>query len=434
MSDLVIAVSLLLIFSALASGTEAALFAIPKSKVLSFLEEDRYGASSLMRIKEDMARPIMAIVIVNNMANIVGSMIVGALAAKYFEGESIGPLSIIGIFSALLTFAVITFSEIIPKTIGERKHELIALSTAPMVLNSSRLMLPFIFCIELITKPILSMVKEGEHGTSEAEIRALSEIGSQTGAIEQDELEMIHRVFELNDVKSWDIMTPLAKVDALDGRRSLNDIKEEVFALTHTRLPVHEGSFNKVIGVVHLRDILQALVSGRGDMPVSTIAKDPSYILDSASGNALLQHFQQTKQHLAIVVDALGTVLGVLTLEDVLEELVGEIHDETDVEQVEVQQLSEDTVLALAEAHTDVVGDLLGLSLPDARVGEMIVASLERIPVEGEVFIMHGLEVTIVESTPRAVRRLSLRRLTQDEIPDPDTETANGAKIIETSK
>lgn len=433
MSELAIAVALLLLFSAIASGTEAALFAIPKSKVVSFLDEGRSSALALMTIKDNMERPIMAIVILNNIANIVGSMIVGALAAQTFDGAYIGPVSVIGLFSAGLTFAVITFSEIIPKTIGERKHEKIALFAAPLVLLGSRVMLPLIICIELITNPLLKLVKAGEHITSEAEIRALSEMGSQTGAIEQDELEMIHRVFELNDVKAWDIMTPLAKVDALDGRDSLNEIKDNIFELTHTRLPVHEGSFKKVIGVVHLRDILQALVMGEGDTPVSSHVKTPTYILESASGDALLEHFQKTKQHLAIVVDALGTVLGILTLEDVLEELVGEIHDETDVEAVEVLQLSPDTVIALAEANTEEVADLLNISLPELRVGEMLAASLERIPLQNEIFLMHGLEVTIVEATPRAVVRVSMRRLRADELPDPESEVTNGAIVVESS-
>ena len=425
MSELAIAVALLLVSSAIASGTEAALFAIPKSKVASFVDQGRSKAKTLMAIKENMERPIMAIVILNNVSNIVGSMIVGALAAQHFEGMTVGPISLIGIFSAALTFAVITFSEIIPKTIGERKHELISLWTAPMVLLGSKILFPVIICIELITDPILRLVKSGEHVTSEAEILALSEIGSQTGAIEQDELEMIHRVFGLNDVRAWDIMTPLAKVDALDGRQKLDDIKNDLFELTHTRLPVYEGSFTKVIGVVHLRDILQALVAGKGDTYVSSLVKAPTYILDSASGDILLEHFQQSKQHLAIVVDALGTVLGILTLEDVLEELVGEIHDETDNEQVEVQQISPDTVVALAEAHTDDVSELLNVALPDVRVGEMLAESLERIPQENEVFLMHGLEITIIEASPRSVVRVSMRRLSIDELPDPESEVTN---------
>ena len=375
----------------------------------------------------------MAIVILNNVSNIVGSMIVGALAAKHFEGLAVGPISFIGIFSALLTFSVITFSEIIPKTIGERKHEAIALWTSPMVLLGSKLLLPAIICIELITKPILKLVKSGTHLTSEAEIIALSEIGSQTGAIEQDELEMIHRVFGLNDVRAWDIMTPLAKVDALDGRQKLDDIKNDIFALTHTRLPVYEGSFNKVIGVAHLRDILQALVAGKGNTYVSSLVKAPTYILDTASGDSLLEHFQQSKQHLAIVVDALGTVLGILTLEDVLEELVGEIHDETDNEQAEVQQISPDTVVALAEAHNDEVADLLSIALPDARVGEMLADSLERIPQEDEVFLMHGLEITIIEASPRSVVRVSMRRLSIDELPDPESDVSNLVNAVSDS-
>ena len=301
-----------------------------------------------------------------------------------------------------------------------------------MVLFGSKLLLPAIICIELITDPILQFVKSGGHVTSEAEILALSEIGSQTGAIEQDELEMIHRVFGLNDVRAWDIMTPLAKVDALDGRQELNDAND-LFELTHTRLPVYEGSFTKSSGWYTYGISFKPLSLERRHICVR-IGQSSDLYSDLLIWDSLLEHFQQSKQHLAIVVDALGTVLGILTLEDVLEELVGEIHDETDNEQEEVQQISPDTVVALAEAHTDQVSDLLNIALPDVRVGEMLAESLERIPLENEVFLMHGLEITIIEATPRSVVRVSMRRLSIDELPDPESEVTNVVTAVGESK
>ena len=233
-----------------------------------------------------------------------------------------------------------------------------------------------------------------ESVTSEEEILALTELGLKSGVIEQNESEMIQRVFDLNDVTAWDIMTPLARVDALDGRMSLGKIQQQVMSMTHTRLPVHEGSLDRIIGVVHLRDILQALAEDRMHIDVQSLAKPPSFIPDSVSGSELLKHFKRTKQHLAIVVDAFGTVLGVLTLEDVLEELVGEIVDETDIEQEDIQILSSTEVIASAEADAIDVGDILKMELPEVRIGAFVLEEFG-----GGTSCVQGCQLVLVSPT-----------------------------------
>jgi CBS domain containing-hemolysin-like protein len=346
-----------------------------------------------------MARPIMTIVIINNVSNIIGSIVVGALAAGVFGSQWLGA------FSATLTFLVIVFAEIIPKTIGERFAKLIAINMAIPVLYAARLMFPLIWFIEILTRPFSG--KDSIQMTSEEEIRALTRLGQQTGAIEADESELIHRVFHLNDVTARDIMTPLSRIDALDGRRTLDEIRHELMTLTHTRLPVHAGSLNKVTGVVHLRDMLQALSNDRDSLPVQELAKPPSFIPEMAAGDDLLRHFQQQKKHLAIVVDAFGTVLGILTLEDVLEELVGDIVDETDIEPNKIQRVGKNEIIVDASAEMALVKRALKANFaPQGRIGEQLIAHLGHIPAVGEVIQLHDVLVTVHEATPRAVKRL----------------------------
>jgi CBS domain containing-hemolysin-like protein len=399
MIELALSVLILLLSSALASGTEVALFSVPYGQVLHAVSEKRRGAVSLQRIKDDMARPIMAIVIVNNIANIVGTLIVGAVAARVFESHFIGA------FSAVLTFLVIVFAEIIPKTVGERFAMSIALRMAVPVRTATKLMLPLIWVIELITRPFAG--KDAGQATSEAEIRALTMLGQQTGAIEDDESELIQRVFGLNDVTARDIMTPLAQVDALDGRRTLGEVRHHLMTVTHTRLPVHKGSVAEVTGVVHLRYMLQALSNDEDDKVVQSLATEPAFIPETAAGDDLLRHFQRRKEHLAIVVDAFGTVLGILTLEDVLEELVGDIVDETDVETRSIHRVGPNELLVDAAADMVDIGRALDVALPEqGRIGEQLIAELGRIPTVGEIVELHELTITIDRATPRAVTRL----------------------------
>ena len=423
MVELVLAVITLLTVSAIASGTEAAIFTIPLGKVEAFIEEKRRGAKALQSIKKDMIRAITTIVIINNIANIVGSIIVGGMAATVLADKGLGPVSGVAIFSGVLTFMVIAFSEIVPKTVGEKQCEKISLFMAPIVLLITKLVYPLIILLNWVTAPFTRWGGNGIAVTSEAEIRALTELGKQAGVIEIDESELIHNVFQLNDVEAYDIMTPLAKVDYLEGNHTLESLRSQLATLTHTRIPVLDGSFDKLVGVVHLRTLLQALTEGKGDFPVKDFVSPPSYIPSTKAGDDLLRHFKQTKQHLAIVVDGFGTMLGVLTLEDVLEVLVGDIVDETDIEREKIEFIDSDRALVYAEADALDVNELIGVALEDMRIGELIIEELGRIPEEGEMFIISNAEFTVVKGSPRAINCVEIRHLSPEEIPSDDDET-----------
>lgn len=429
MSILVFSVLALLFVSAMASGTEASLFAVPISKVKAFLDEERRGAKALQTIKDDMGRAITTVVIINNIANIVGSIAVGSLAAKHF-GEYLlfGYIPGMTLFSGLLTFLVIAFSEVVPKTLGERHAERLSLLISPVLLGLIKFFQPFIWVLEIVTSPFTRFEGSALAVTSEAEIKALTELGHRAGIIEAEESELIHNVFTLGDVDAADIMTPLAKVDYLQADQKLDDIREQLATLTHTRLPVIDGTFENLEGVVHLRNMLQGLAEGAGHKQVREFAKEPTYIPSTASGDALLKHFQKTKQHLTIVVDGFGTMLGVLTLEDVLEVLVGDIVDETDREVQEIEVISEDTVWVIAEADSIDVNETIFVNLPDMRVGELIIEELGRIPEVGEVFQLgEDAECTVISGTPRAIEKVQIRKIECEEelsMRQPSMETA----------
>ncbi|MDG1479575.1 MAG: hemolysin family protein [Myxococcota bacterium] len=404
MIELILAIAVLLVASALASCTEVALFSVPYGQVLSAASQKLRGASALLAIKNNMDRPIMTIVIINNISNIIGSIVVGALASDVFGSEWIGA------FSAGLTFLVIVFAEIIPKTIGDRFSFPVAINMAVPVQVVTRLLTPLIWIIQIVTRPFSA--NGGSVATSEEEITALTRLGQKSGVIEDDESEMIQRVFRLNDVSAFSIMTPVARVDALHADSTLGEIREELMTVTHTRLPVHEGSLNNVIGIVHLRDMLRALAEGKEHLTVRAVANEASFIPESATGDDLIRHFQRAKQHLAMVVDSYGTVLGVLTLEDALEELVGEIVDETDIEPERIRRLSTTEIIADASAEVKKINLALKTKIPeDGRIGEHIIFELGRIPEVGEVITMNDVSITIDEASPRMVKKVRLKVL-----------------------
>jgi CBS domain containing-hemolysin-like protein len=406
MLALLLSVLAVLIASALASGTEAALFAVSYPQVLAAVDRRRRGALALRRLQRDLTRPIMAIVIWNNVANIGGSILVGSIAAKQLGSAWLGA------FSALLTFMVIIFSEIIPKTLGERHALSVGLWVARPVMLLTRALLPVIVLVELLVRPIAPPT---DRRTSEDEIRALTRQGGREGVIEEDESELIQRVFRMNDTTAGMIMTPLSQVDTLEAGRSLGDLKEWARDVTHTRIPLHQADdLNTVVGVVNVRWILQALADRRHDQPVAALAQEPWFVPSSIRTDDLLREFQSRKQHLAVVVDGLGTLQGVVTLEDVLEELVGEIEDETDLETRDLVRLSNEALLVQPEAPMKEVARAMGVSCErDGRIAELLVADLGRIPKKRERIAWRGLTVEILEARRHRVTLLRVEREAQ---------------------
>ena len=322
MLKLLIAIGIVLLSSAICSGSEAALFSVRLVKVRRLAQSKRPEALALLSIREQMNRPIATIVILNNIANIVGTTVVSSLASAV-----LGSLWL-GLVSGIFTFLVILLSEIIPKTLGERYSEQIALVIARPVAGLTRILTPLIWCIEKITNPLTA--GGNSFTTDEAEIKLLAKMGQEAGTIEDDEFEMIRKIFNLNDVTAADLMTPRVVMTYLKGDLTLAEAKEDILASQHSRIIVIGETLDQVIGVALKTELLAGIIQGKLDQSISNFAHEVHFVLGRKRANQLLSMFQQTRQHLTVVVDEYGGVSGVVTLEDVLEVLTGELVDETD--------------------------------------------------------------------------------------------------------
>jgi CBS domain containing-hemolysin-like protein len=321
MGALIAAILVVLIGSALCSGTETALLSVPEIRVRQLADDGGRAARALLGIKQRIARPISAIVVLNNIFNIVGSIAVGTIAADVFGDRWVG------VVSGVLTFLVILFAEIMPKTLGERYAEKVSLAVAIPVRWLTAVMTPLVVLFEVLMRPLTK--GERSPSVSEAEIRILARIGRSEGVIEDDELEMIHRVFQLNDRTARDIMTPRTAVTWLDADRSLADARAEILASPHTRIVVAPGDLDHAEGVAHKHDLLAGLLDD-SDTIVGSYVRAVAAVPWIARADDLLQQFIELRDHLALVIDEYGGFIGVVTLEDVIEVLTGPIMDETD--------------------------------------------------------------------------------------------------------
>ncbi|MFQ4139445.1 hemolysin family protein [Nodosilinea sp. PGN35] len=331
MLTLAIAILIMLIGSALCSCSEAALLSVPVLKAQQLAESKKPAAITLLAIRQKINRPIATIVILNNLFNIVGSVLIGGIAATVFSD------ALLGVFTGVLTLLVILFGEIFPKILGERYAIPIALTVAGPVRFITWLFIPIVLLLEQATAPL---VGDGNRpSTNEAEIKLLATIGHQEGIIEADEAEMILRVFRLNDMKSVNIMTPRVAVTHLPGDLTIAEAEAQILNSQHSRILITDNDIDRTVGLVLKNELLTALIRGQGHQRLAQVARPVRFVAETERADKLLQDFQTAREHLAVVVDEYGGVSGVVTLEDVLEVLTGEIVDETD-RSIDLQKLA----------------------------------------------------------------------------------------------
>jgi CBS domain containing-hemolysin-like protein len=322
MFALTVAVLIVISGSALCSSIEAALFSVSTLKVRQLAQSKNPAAVALLAIRDRMNRPIATIVVLNNIFNIVGSIAIARIA------ETVLGSTFLGIFSGALTFLIIIFGEIIPKTLGERYAQTLALLAALPVTALTLIFTPVVWVMEKVTAPFTR--KEKLPTTNESEIMLLAKIGYQEGIIEDDEAEMIQRVFLLNDLTASDLMTPRTAITYLRGDRTLSESRADIVNSQHTRIIVIEETLDRVIGVALKDELLIAMAEGKRDHKIIEFTRKVRFVPETIQADRLLKSFQKSRNHLVVVVDEYGTISGVVTLEDVLEILTGEIVDETD--------------------------------------------------------------------------------------------------------
>ncbi len=322
MTNLIITIAVLIAGSAFCSSSEAAIFSISTSKLESKAKKNKRYAT-LLAAKKDITATVGAIVIMNNIFNIAGTAYVGSLAINIFNSELE-----FAIFSMVLTVLIIIFGEIIPKNIGERFALGFGLSVGPILRIIRIIFFPVLWVLEMMNSVLFG--ERSINPVSEEEIKVLINQGVETRHIEHDEKMLIQNVFGLNDKSARDIMTPRVNVTALDLELPLSEQSEEIYNSQFSRLPVYKDDYDQIVGYVLAREVLSYLSKSKTDVTPKEFVNPIVKIKETTRVDSLLIMFQKKRQHIAVVVDEFGGTAGIVTLEDVLEQLVGEIVDETD--------------------------------------------------------------------------------------------------------
>jgi CBS domain containing-hemolysin-like protein len=412
---------ILLVFSGLFSGSETALTALSLARVNGLYKENRRGAQALMRLKSKPTQMLITLLIGNNLVNIAASAIATVIAVERLG--DLGPSVAVG----ALTLIILMFGEVTPKSLALRYAERISLAVAPLILGFRWLVFPVVWLLEHFTTWIHRyMGLRNDPIVTESELISLLEHGAEEGAIEREERAIIERVFEFGDLKVKDVMTHRQQIFALEGSRSIQDVLPEILEESYSRVPIFQDHPDDIRRIVYLRDVLQAIANDNLDVPLNQISREVLFVPENQPIDELFSILGREKRHMAIVVDEYGGLQGLVTLEDLLEELVGEIYDETDEMPLEMKVLSETQIAVSGTVELRVVEDFFHMQLPGKptdTVSLWILTRTERIPDIGEHLTIDGLDIKVEKASHRRIHQVILSQA-QSTLSDQDIASA----------
>lgn len=403
-------VIILLFLSAFFSSAETALTTFNKIRIKSLADEGNKRAKRVLEITSDSGKMLSAILIGNNIVNLSASSIATALAIQIFGSAGAG------IATGILAVLVLIFGEISPKTLATIHADKIVLSYSGIISLLMKLLTPVIFIINKLSMGFLMLLRvnvaDGQNALTEAELRTIMDVGHKEGVTTPEEHAMINNVFDFGDSQAKEIMVPRIDMTFADINSSYDELIEIFRTDKFTRLPIYEESTDNVIGTVNMKDLL--LYEDREHFSIRNILRKPYYTYEHKKTVDLLIEMKKSSFNIAIVLDEYGVTAGLITLEDILEEIVGEIRDEYDMDEEDpIQKLGEHEYLVQGTMNLEDLCDLLDLSLSSEdydTVGGYMIELLDHLPEAGEsVVTPENVFLRVEEIEKNRINKIFLR-------------------------
>ncbi|MGZ4108539.1 MAG: hemolysin family protein [Actinomycetota bacterium] len=405
-------------FVAVLGASEVSITRVNRVRAYRFVEEGRRGAGSLLRIAENPAPYLNVVLLLTLLATIGGTTMATTLAVRLLGGPGEWVATI------AMTLLLFVFADVTPKTFAIMQTDRVALRLAPLIVTLRRLVGPVATALVRFANVVMpgKGLPQGPFIT-EAEIKQLAEVASEEEQIEEGEVQLIHSIFEFGDTIVREVMVPRPDIVAIEADRPLRDVQAMVLQYGYSRLPVYDDDLDNVVGFIYAKDVLKALHQGKQDMPLREVCRPAHFVPESKKAADLLREMQREKFHVALVTDEYGSVVGLVTLEDLLEELVGEIEDEFDRAEPDIAQVAENVYRVDGKVPIDEVNELFDVELPDEEwdtVGGLMLGLLGSIPNEGEEVSFQGL---VFKAERVDGRRISKVLITRKE-PEPQPQAA----------
>jgi putative hemolysin len=411
---------IMLILCALASASETALTSVSRIKLKNLVEE---GDKKAQEIEQILANPnvfLSTILIVNSVATIVASSLATILALRFFQawGDIIETI--------LLSLLVLIFCEITPKTAAVQNPLRWARALIGPVRGAAWLLRPVVWILGKITNGLVRILggQAVRHGpfVTEEELRLLVTVGEEEGVLEEAETEMIHSIFEFADTPVREVMIPRIDIVALESNITLNEAVDQALEGGFSRIPVYEETIDNIIGILYTKDMLKQLREGHEAQPIRNLVRPAYFVPETKKLDDLLREIRQKRVHMVIVIDEYGSVSGLVTIEDLVEEIVGDIQDEYDREEKLYEQVNAREYIFSAKISIDEFNEIMDTKLEHEdydTLGGFLYAQLDKIPVTGDTVTFGHYRFTILTTRGRRIVRVQVERLSMPEQSQP---------------
>jgi len=415
----VLILAAMIFFSAFFSSSETAITSIGRIILENLVKKNKPGSKALKWLKENPSTMLGTILIGNNIVNISASVLATSISISLLSGAGLGNIGMaLGVAIGVMTFVILVFGEIIPKTVAIRNAEVFALASSPIIRFLSIVLYPVIRLLIIISTPFVRlfggrMPKRGPFLTME-EIKMLLTIGEREGIIEEEEREMISSIFEFGKTIVREVMTPKPDMQCVEVSFSLEKVMSVIIDGGHSRIPVYEGNMDNIIGVVYAKDLLKIRTQPEDPQWLRSLMRPALYIPEGKRVDDLLHEMQAARTHIAIVMDEYGETAGLVTLEDLVEEIVGEIYDEFEKRVKAVEKVDENITIVDARLSISDVNDILGSNLPKGdydTLGGFIFGLLGKVPAVGDQMNYDNLIISVERVHRRRISRAKIMKV-----------------------
>lgn len=406
------ALAVLIGLSGFFSGLEVALVGVRKSKVVQLLNEEKKGAKALHKLKTNPSWMMSSVNLGNNLVNVGASALATSVAIRMFGDEGLG------IAVGIMTFLILIFGEITPKTYCNANSTKIALRYAPVLLGFSYAFYPVVKFFEVVTKGVVRLTGSSyaPPPITEEEIKGVIDQGLEEKALEKDEMELVHGALKFDDTVIRSVMTPRTKMFTLNSKMLLFEALPQINQSGHSRIPIYGETQDDIVGFIHARDVLKELEKDNEVVSLEQIARKPVFASQEKMVSSLLKEMKGRKTHMAIVVDEHGGVEGLVTLEDLLEEIVGEIEDETDLTRTRgYERIDQDTIVTNGDIEIDIVNEIFNTSVPEgddyATLSGLLHERLQDIPQEGDKVEVEDLRIVVEKVSKNIPQKIRIEKI-----------------------
>ncbi|MBS6008044.1 MAG: HlyC/CorC family transporter [Clostridium baratii] len=406
----IILLVILLVLSGFFSMSETALMSLSKIRIRHMVEEGVKGSKLVEKLIEDPNRLLGAILIGNNIVNIGASAIATSLAVKIFNGSE----SAVAVATAIMTVLVLIFGEITPKSIAKQKSEQVALKVSKPVQFCVAVFKPFVAMFTAISSVFIRLFggdpKATEPFITEEELKTMVGVSEEEGVLEDVEKEMIFNVFDFADLQVKDVMVQRVDVTAIDVNDGYEDILKVIQEDQFSRIPVYDDTIDDIVGVLNVKDLI---IADKRDckFKVTDYMREPLYTFEFKKITELFNEMKKSRNHMAVVLDEYGGTVGIVTIEDVVEEIVGDIEDEYDKEREMIEVIKEDEYIVEGSSRLDDISDLIGVNMESEEfdsVGGLVIGELGRIPEAQEEVTIGKIRFVVEEVEKNRIMKVRI--------------------------